>query len=290
MRLSRRGALHAGAGKQLDVTKLAITYTGTMTDSIVTMSGVQYRLLALTSSGTLSVESAVNADICVVGGGCGGVNARAAYYGQGGAGGAGAFMKNQAVSAFAGGTATIGAGGSAGAVGGETSLGGVTSGVCSTTYDGGSGGGQPGHNARSAPAAGTGDGLSKYPFGDSGYFAHPHCGGGGGGGFYLYDSDGTMVIKDGGEGGTNGGDGGNCTDGGSGTFGAISASGGTGGAYGGANGGTTQSKASTAASATYYGSGGGGGAGRRTTGNTNGSGGAGYQGIIYVRIPLDQAA
>ena len=286
MRLSRRAALHAVAGKQLDVTKLAITYTGTMTDSVVTMSGVQYRLLELTSSGTLSIESAVNADICVVGGGCGGVNARAAYYGQGGAGGAGAFMKTQAVGAFTGGTATIGVGGSAGAVGGETALGGVTSGVCSTTYDGGSGGGQPGHNARTAPAAGAGDGLSKYPFGDSGYFAHPHCGGGGGGGFYLYDSsEGTLVVKTGGAGGTNGSGGGSCTDGS-----GSSASGGTGGAYGGANGGTTQSKASAAASATYYGSGGGGGAGRRTTGNVNGTGGAGYQGIIYVRIPLDQAA
>ena len=65
-------------------------------------------------------------------------------------------------------------------------------------------------------------------------------------------------------------------------------SGGVGGSYGGGNGGDT----GNGGNATYYGSGGGGGSkyisdiGELTLYN----GGSGYQGIVYMRIPEEQAA
>ena len=55
MAVRRRLAAAALAG--IDVAALAITYTGNMTDEIVTMGGGnQYRRLTLTSSGTLTIE------------------------------------------------------------------------------------------------------------------------------------------------------------------------------------------------------------------------------------------
>ena len=80
----------------IDVAALSITYTGTHTDyGMVTMSdGARYRLLAFTSSGTLSIEQPVNCEVCVVGGGA---NGGSNYNGYGGAG---AYLKNQFVPAF----------------------------------------------------------------------------------------------------------------------------------------------------------------------------------------------
>src|SRR5574344_2393612 len=102
--LRRRMMMAAMAS--VDISALSITYTGAYTDyGMVTMSdGVRYRLLAFTSSGTLSIEQPVNCEVCVVGGGSDGAGA------AGGAGGAGGYLKNQSVSAYNGGSVVVGAG------------------------------------------------------------------------------------------------------------------------------------------------------------------------------------
>ena len=254
----------------VDVAKMAITYTGTMTDELVTMSGVKYRLLTLTESGTLALAKAVTAEVCVVGGGNGGRSNDA--------GGAGAYMVNCGVTDFKGGAAVIGAGGTADNVGSQSSMGTIASGeMPGNSYDyignGGTGGGNVG---------GKGDGLSKYPFGDTSYFQYPHCGGGGGGASYR--SSISPNYSDGGAGGANGGDGGADT----GYVSSASGKGGAGGEHGGGAGGGAGSYNINGGAATYYGSGGGGAGYQQGTGS--GTAGAGYQGIIYIRIPLDQGA
>src|SRR5574344_2616453 len=98
----RRRMMMAALGSGIDVAALSITYTGAHTDyGMVTMSdGARYRLLAFTASGTLSIEQPVNCEVCVVGGGANGTKATS----NGGAGGAGAYLKNQSVSAYNGGS------------------------------------------------------------------------------------------------------------------------------------------------------------------------------------------
>lgn len=243
----------------VDVSALSITYTGAHTDyGMVTMSdGARYRLLAFTSSGTLSIEQPVNCEVCVVGGGANGTKATRS---GGGDGGAGAYLKNQSVSAYNGGSVVVGA------RQGVSSIADVSVNAVSGRNGGTGAGGQ---------TAGTGDGISKYPFEDTGYSlwaGKPHCGGGGQG---ATDYDGHGM--NGGNGGTNGGNGyprgGNYVS---------SPSGGVGGSYGGG--------AGNGGNATYYGSGAGGGKyyqysdGYESLGN----GGSGYQGIVYIRIPVIQ--
>ncbi len=274
----RRRMMMASLGSGIDVAALSITYTGAHTDyGMVTMSdGARYRLLAFTSSGTLSIEQPVNCEVCVVGGGANGNNFN---------GGAGAYLKNQVVEAFEGGAVVVGAAQGASSVG-EISVKAVSG------KNGGTGGGA-GSNTYNSP--GTGDGLSKYPFGDTGFSlwsGKPHCAGGGAGGAheYKYDADDEQykVCYDGGNGGTNG------SSGGKGARrdyvtgpGGDSGSGGT---YGGGRGGYDgdASAPGSGANATYYGSGGGGyGAGNSLMGNA--IVGSGYQGIVYMRIPEEQA-
>ena len=244
---------------------LSITYTGAYTDyGMVTMSdGARYRLLAFTSSGTLSIEQPVNCEVCVVGGGANGANATSS---QGGDGGAGAYLKNQVIEAFNGGSVVVGA------AQGISSIGGVSVAAIS---------GKNGGTGAGGNTAGTGDGISKYPFEDTGYSlwaGKPHCAGGGQG---VYIVRGGTPYKGyrGGDGGTNGGNG----------YPRASSqvqypSGGVGGSYGSGNG--------NGGNATYYGSGAGGGRHHKlSNGNaTLGSGGSGYQGIVYMRIPEEQAA
>ena len=95
----RRRMMMAALGSGIDVAALSITYTGAHTDyGMVTMSdGARYRLLAFTSSGTLSIEQPVNCEVCVVGGGA---NGSKGAVGQGGDGGAGAYLKNQVIEAL----------------------------------------------------------------------------------------------------------------------------------------------------------------------------------------------
>ena len=65
---------------------------------------------------------------------------------------------------------------------------------------------------------------------------------------------------------------------------------GAGGTKGGGDGGKGATSGSTGGSATFYGSGGGGGGFyvSKTGSTKNGTSGAGYQGVIYVRIPYEQ--
>ena len=250
----------------VDISALSITYTGTYTDyGMVTMSdGARYRLLAFTSSGTLSIEQPVNCEVCVVGGGANGAKATS----SGGAGGAGAYLKNQAVSAYNGGPVVVGA------RQGVSSIADVSVNAVS---------GRNGGTGAGGKTAGTGDGISKYPFEDTGYSLwakKPHCGGGGQG-MTMTGSSG----YDGGRGGTNGGNG--YPQAGS---ERIDPEGGVGGSYGGGRGGRLYGGAFEGRNATYYGSGAGGG---RYYKYADGdvrlyTGGSGYQGIVYIRIPVIQ--
>lgn len=265
----RRRMMMAALGSGIDVSALSITYTGAHTDyGMVTMSdGARYRLLAFTSSGTLSIEQPVNCEVCVVGGGADGVKAE---NGGAGDGGAGAYLKNQSVSAYNGGRVIIGAYKSGSSIAG-VSVRGVGG------KNGGTGGG--------GTTAGTGDGISKYPFEDTGYSlwaGKPHCAGGGQGSYEYKINQNDIRGISGGDGGTNGGNG--YRAGGW----VPHASGGVGGSYGGGQGGTR----SKGGNATYYGSGAGGGSYYEdASGNvTYYDGGDGYQGIVYMRIPEEQAA
>ena len=244
----------------VDISALSITYTGAYTDyGMVTMSnGARYRLLAFTSSGTLSIEQPVNCEVCVVGGGANGANGRR----EGGAGGAGAYLKNQAVSAYNGGPVVVGAGQ------GVSSIADVSVNAVS---------GKNGGTGAGGTTAGTGDGISKYPFEDTGYSlwaGKPHCAGGGQG------------VEEFGGNGFTGGDGG--TNGSNGyprhNDSVSSPSGGAGGSYGGGAGGASYGNGNNAG---YYGSGAGGGGYCHPAGSY---GGSGYQGIVYIRIPENQAA
>ena len=147
----RRRMMMAALGSGIDVAALSITYTGTHTDyGMVTMSdGARYRLLSFTSSGTLSIEQPVNCEVCVVGGGANGAGPTNS---QGGDGGAGAYLKNQSVSAYNGGSVVVGAGE------GVSSIADVSVNAVS---------GQNGGTGAGGNTAGTGDGLSKYPFEDT---------------------------------------------------------------------------------------------------------------------------
>ena len=275
--LRRRMMMAAMAS--IDISALSITYTGAYTDyGMVTMSdGARYRLLAFTSSGTLSIEQPVKCEVCVVGGGANGNNYN---------GGAGAYLKNQVIEAFEGGAVVVGA------AQGASSIAGINVNTVSGK-NGGTGGGA-GSTTYNSP--GTGDGLSKYPFGDTGFSlwsGKPHCAGGGAGGdhSYEYDADDEQykVCYDGGNGGTNGSSGGK---------GArrdyVTGPGGdrgSGGTYGGGRGGHDgdASAPGSGDAATYYGSGGGGyGGGNPLMGDA--TVGSGYQGIVYMRIPEEPPA
>ena len=292
----RKGNVHTIPKINIDIATMGISYTGNYTDNVVTMSGKQYRLLTLTSSGILNLETEVAADVWMCSGGTSGNdgNVSSSYKQYAGGGGAGGFAKQFSTQLSEGDhVAVIGVGGSKISAstsntfnpGSHTSfdnqqtegtfvLGNTAYKYYGTSGGTGGGGGRGG--------GGKGDGLSKVPFGDSAAFPNTPCAGGGGGGnrqgtFYAY----------GGVGGTNG------ADGSSGDTGSYF--GGAGGAYGGGKGGNGVAQSSAKAeldgnAATFYGGGGGGGGrGGGSSGyEWSGAGGAGYQGVIYVRIPLEQ--
>ena len=250
----------------VDISALSITYTGAHTDyGMVTMSdGARYRLLAFTASGTLSIEQPVNCEVCVVGGGANGASA-------GGAGGAGGYLKSQSVSAYNGGPVVVGA------RQGVSSIADVSVNAVSGKNGGTGAGGQ---------TAGTGDGISKYPFEDTGYSlwaGKPHCGGGGQGAYATPIYGNPPVGTSGGNGGTNGGNGYEQVNG------QSPPSGGVGGSYGGGKGNSGEG-AGQGENATYYGSGAGGGLCYEPKYDNflYYNGGSGYQGIVYVRIPVEQ--
>lgn len=275
----------------VDVAAMAISYSASngMTDAgIVTMGdGNQYRLLIVTKSGTLAVDEEVQAEIWMCGGGTSGQE------GQGG--GAGAFTNTGTVTLSGNMAAVIGAGGAkatSSSLGGRDFLSGGATSFCglqtstafslrSSKYHEGVCGGTGGGASGSYDEFGTGDGKTKYPFADTTYFSgKPHCGGGGGGSYSRSDD----YDACGGDGGTNGGNGGSYYPDVTGTA--------SGGSYGGGAGGCG-SPLSAGSSATYYGSGGGGGGRYYNVSQysiSNANGGAGYQGVIYIRIPVRQAS
>ena len=266
--LYRRRMMMVALGGGIDVAALSITYTGAHTDyGMVTMSdGARYRLLAFTASGTLSIEQPVNCEVCVVGGGANG----AIGSGEGGAGGAGAYLKTQSVSAYNGGPVVVGAGQ------GVSSIADVSVNAVS---------GQNGGTGAGGNTAGTGDGISKYPFEDTGYSlwaGKPHCAGGGQG-VYVPRGGTPSHGYNGGNGGTNGGNGYP-----QGSSSVSDPSGGVGGSYGGGAGGNGTT--ANGENATYYGSGAGGGRHYQDAEGKYwfGRGGSGYQGIVYIRIPVIQ--
>ena len=255
----------------VDVANLVIEGSCTFQDyGVVQRNDGDYRLLAITQSGNLVCSAPVNIEVCVVGGGANGSKAAG---NRGGDGGAGAYLKNQSVSAYNGGSVVVGAGQ------GVSSIADVSVNAVSGKNGGTGAGGQ---------TAGTGDGISKYPFEDTGYSlwaGKPHCGGGGQGAYAtpIYGNPPTGVS--GGNGGTNGGNGYEQVNG------QSPPSGGVGGSYGGGKGNSGEG-AGQGENATYYGSGAGGGLCYEPKYDNflYYNGGSGYQGIVYVRIPVDQAA
>ncbi len=289
-------AVRDGVHRQFYSAGPQVTFSGTHTISYVEIDGAAYKLYTLTGSGTLMVAGDVQYWMC--GSGAGGANAsydsnysNRQYSGPGGAGGYVASGK------LVGGSyaVAIGAGGAANNAGNPTSIGaytadGATSAIDDNTFTstwttkGASGGGSgiSGYSANEPQerfAKGSnGNGAVTYPFGVIDLGAH--SGGGGGGGSYG------ISIRNGGKGGTNGGNGGERSSSASAIVGNCN--GGTGGAQGGGDGGTAYTYPGAiyskinGISATFYGSGGGGGG--YAEGKMLGTGGAGYQGVVYVLL------
>lgn len=251
-------------------------FTGAYAVSLVEIDGTKYDLYKLTTSGVLSIY-ADNALFWMCGGGAGGVSATRAYSG---AGGGGAFCTSGELLSGRY-PVEIGKGGAADTDGTATTLGTYTAaggktGAQTTGGSGGTGGGGGDGSSDSARygTGGTGDGISKYPFGLTSLFAH--CAGGGGG---TNDYSQDAYIR-GGEGGTNGGDGKDGNNPGTHLMYAL------GGEKGGGHGGYGGQSGGRGSDATFYGSAGGGG-GKATT-SAYGKGGSGYQGVVYIAIPHKQ--
>lgn len=240
-------------------TKAEFAYSGAYTLKQITSGGVTYDLYTLTGSGTLTVTgTAKNAAIWGCGGGAGGSSGYGSQSSAGGGYGGGGGYAADYLGDIADGTYVV----TVAAAGGATSVGSLLSANGASGRDGGSGGG----------GSGKGDGIAKYPFGDTTNF-ECHCAGGGQGNSRFYDhSKPSPTSKGGGNGGSNGGNG-------------TSSGSGTGGTYGGGNGGSYYS---TGNAATFYGSGGGGGGGKGDNyeGGQGYSGGSGYQGVVYIRVPV----
>ena len=238
--------------------KASITYTGTHTTQTITSGGKKYLLYTLTGSGTLTIKGASkDTAIWLCGGGAGGGSGSGGLsYASGGAGGGGGYSASH-TGKIANGAYTV----TVASAGGQSSFGSIVTASGASGANGGSGGGN----------GGRGDGIAKYPFGDSTTFKC-HCAGGGGGLASFYDHmQPYPTTTSGGNGGSNGGNGGYA---GSGS--------GAGGDYGGGRGGSYGGSA-----ATFYGGGGGGGGGNgdNNSGGSGYAGGAGYQGVVYIRIP-----
>lgn len=272
---------------------------GSSSDTITTIGGTIYRLITLTSNGSLEIINGdlLNVDYVVVGGGGGGGGA-GPNQGLGAGGGAGSFKTGQIPLVTSGAYSfTIGTGG-AGTTGsaGAGSNGGDTSGFGITAIGGG-GGGQWWNAARvGASGGGGGNQTGVTTTGANGitgegnkggnganYSGAPgatSCGGGGGAG----------GVGGNGSGGTGGAGGAGMTStiiGSTGTFcqgggGGGTAAGGTGGTTGGF-GGTGNSDGGAAAANTGSG---GGGASDLNVGNK--TGGRGADGVIILRFPYPQ--
>ena len=65
------------------------TYTGAYTESEITIDGVAYTVLTITSSGTLTANRAISADVWLCGGGGNGADGNSSAMVSGGGGGGG---------------------------------------------------------------------------------------------------------------------------------------------------------------------------------------------------------
>ncbi len=297
MRMSRRMGLLGGASG------FKLEYTGTHTVEQVGYDGVLWEQWALIGSGILRVVRG-KAPLSKVWLCSGGSNGGQSSYSDG-RGGLGGYARSADDVEISGDIAvTVGAGGTVAlSTSGSTSFGSILTapGVSRqvAARPGGTGGGRRYANGPTtsgvAQSADTGDGLLKVPFGDDANFdGQIHCAGGGAGGVHYRNSSGTsFAYSHGGVGGSNGSDG---TLGGAGQQAqTTSKTGGAGGALGGGKGGDSGTSSShatdTSTDATFYGSGGGG----KGYYSHNGVDGvyagvaAGYQGIVYVRVPMGAA-
>lgn len=251
----------------------SLEYTGSHLISEYTSSdGTAYTLYTLTGTGALTAKRAVTADIWACGGGANGASTAPNAY-TCSSGGAGAYCA-ESTGQLLEGTYVIAVAAESGSTYIEDSM---NTRILQANGANGVSGGTGGGGGGSGAPQGNGDGIAKYPFGDSTFFKR-HCAGGGGGAYY---EGGTRY--NGGAGGSNGGNG---NVGGWGI--SVGTTGGAGGNYGGGKGGNATSSAASAAagSATFYGSGGGGRSRYKgSDANLAGTTGSGYQGVIYIRIP-----
>lgn len=285
-------------GKWPSADDVQVTYTGDMADprEITDAAGNKYVLYELTSSGTLTVDKPVPVDVCVVAGGGNGQRTTSQQWGSyGNYGGAGGSMKNDLVILTGSMNCMVGA--AARDVGGSSKI--EFQEYSMTAIGVGTGGGRG-----SGGDVSNGDGKEKYVFGDNSVYNYPICAGGGSGAqisYVNYDDPVYRVTTVGANGGTNGGDGSNDDTvdylvrqfpNASMPYLPWPSVGGQGGEHGGGNGAfytaTTESAADVvdATDAYTYGSGGG---GAILVDNSNrfsalGNAGAGYQGVIFIRI------
>ena len=245
------------------------SYTGTFTESEITIDGVVYTVLAITSSGTLSVTRTIDADVWLCGGGGNGGNSTSGNSnGNTGGGGGGGHVTAAQLQLSGSVACAIGAAQGATSIGTIRADGGETP---SGQYggkgaSGGGGGLRLSYGAWWSTVGGTGLGESTIPadFGQD----SPHCAGGGAGSSQSYG------IYAGGAGGSNGSNGEASSTEKLDTYPPTV----LGGEKGGGNGN---------ADATFYG-GGGGGANLPYVGPQTGC--SGYQGVIYIRWKKEDAA
>lgn len=276
--------------------------TRDITDSF----GQKYKLLELTTSGTLTIDKTVKAEICAVAGGQDGTKAGydpsspySYYENYSGIGGVGGVVINTCavitvLDVVVGGVAED----STVKRNGETSyIANTAATIDGNSWGSGSGSGIRIDTSYSDPKwypsnKGTmrnsykGNGMTGYVFNDTSVYDFP-LGSGGGGGAYRYLVSGTANYT---ANGFNGGENGENT---SQTVSTGGTTGGTGG-RGAGNGGdavSTSAEACNGADATHYGCGGGGG-GRfyytsygTVVNDYYGEGGKGKQGVIFIRIP-----
>lgn len=264
------------------------TYSGTYTEEEKTIEGVEYIVLTLTSSGTLTANRAISADVWLCGGGGNGgdgtsFDGSASGVSNSAGGGGGGYIATAPMQLTGGITCVIGAARGTSEFGETTAAGGKTP----SNQNGGAGasGGGGGLRYRSnnstytAGTGGRGSGSSTIPamFG----LTDRHCAGGAGG-VFIYDA-----FRWSGVGGSNGGNGapGDVTE----TNGRPQAI--LGGERGGGMGRGSMNDQWNSQDATFYGSGGGGGLCSYFSSEAYKTlGGSGYQGVIYIRWKKEDAA
>ena len=267
-----------------------ISYSGTYTapTSTTTIDGKEYNIYTLTKSGTLKFEGEALFWMCAGGGG-GGTGSKD---GSGGGGGGGYIKTGE----LEGGSyvITIGVGGDTDTDGTATNIGSLSAagGKCGggkkvqNEFDGyyyythedgiggdGASGGGGGADASKCHSGGVGKGDTTRPFGLSDMDAH--SAGGGGGQF-------TSPTSRGGKGGSDGSDG-NDSERNDSTSTYMT----SGGEKGGGSGGDRTTTNGYGRDAYFYGSGGG-GAGSMSSydSDEDNPGGEGYQGVVYIAIPV----